>query len=305
MTERNLGVGSFPTFSRDGRWFFWVSGDAMSLGDLGQHLRVLDLVTLEERALGPARVVTLADGSHVEVILPGTNRRERVDILTGEREPLSGPPAGFRPPLGEARGFRLEAVAAPVPYPFEYTAYRVVDLSGRLLPLEFDAFGAALAPDGTLFLMTPPADVQPQAGNMEGTWGTSNVFEVDLGTGAAKWIASAATSLPNSPFAVSDRYVIWTENYCKTAGTTSKLDGRTRIYDRLDATLTELDQGFFVSGITPSGEMAVGAFGADALIDVRSLDYRVRFADADRAWSQDYRYAAVGTTGGHGGLCFA
>lgn len=205
----------------------------------------------------------------------------------------------------EFAGFRLEVITTPQPYPFAYTAYRLVDASGRLPPLEFDAFRAQLAPDGALFILTPPVDLRAQDGPYLGQWGMSNVFQVDPTSGAATWIASAATSVPNSPFSVSERYVVWTENYCRANPTSHDVDGRTRVYDRLITTITELDQGLFVSGITPAGELAAGVFGADVLIEIPSLAYRVRFPDSDRVWSSDYRYAVVGMTSGHGGPCWS
>jgi hypothetical protein len=131
----------------------------------------------------------------------------------------------------------------------------------------------------------------------------SNIFEVDPQTGDATFIASFSTSMPNSPFAASERYIVWTENYCNI-NPSHESDGRTRIYDRTTGILTELDAGLFVTDITPNGELADGTFGADALIDIESLTYTAKFPTNDRVWSPDYRYAAVGQTVGHGGLCF-
>ena len=160
-----------------------------------------------------------------------------------------------------------------------------------------------LAPDGALFIATEPYDLQPQDGIIRGQWGTSNVFEVNPQTGVASLIASVRASVANFPVAANTRYVAWTEDYCNVTGTPPLSNGRTRIYDRRTKTLTEFDQGFFVAGLTPDDQLAVGSFGADALIDIETLRYTVVFPERDRMWSDSYRYAAVGITGGHGGNC--
>ena len=306
MTELNLGRGGLAGFDAEGRRLLWISGDILGRDDTGQQLWVMEIASRERRSFGPARVYSVVDETHLAVVLPGTNRWELVDITTGARVALGGPPEQ-RPTrvLTEAAGFRLEVIATPQPYPYAYTAFRVVDTSGRLSPLEFETFRAQLAPDGTLFILTPPVDLQPQVGFFagQGSWGMSNVFEVDPTTGRATWIASAATSTNGSPFAAGDRYIVWTENYCNIGTASRASDGRTRIYDRRARTLTELDQGLFVADVTPRNELAVGTFGADALIDASSLAYRVRFRESDRVWSKDYRYAVVGITSGHEGVC--
>ncbi|MGE0598828.1 MAG: hypothetical protein AB7J35_03250 [Dehalococcoidia bacterium] len=52
------------------------------------------------------------------------------------------------------------------------------------------------------------------------------------------------------------------------------------------------------------GLLAAGTFGADALIEPRTLEHVSVIPDGpDISWSEDYRYASHGPYGGHGGLC--
>jgi len=246
-------------------------------------------------------------------MLPGGSVWEIVDSATGERTPAVERPEGVyvESPFREAGGFRLENVLGPPedPYPYEYPALRVIDLSGNLAPLEFEALNAQLMPDGTLVVLTPPVDLLLDAGlAVVGQTGSSNVFEVDPETGVATFVATARMSPPGYPLAVDDRYIVWTENYCHINANSEESDGRTRIYDRRTGTLTELDQGLWVIGVTPANELAVGQYGPYGpyeIIDLESLSYRVKFPAQRMAWSPDYGHAAVGVTPGGGHGCFA
>ena len=61
----------------------------------------------------------------------------------------------------------------------------------------------------------------------------------------------------------------------------------------------------WVIEFTPSNQLAVGQFGAEALVNPESLAYTLvlPFEHGDVRWSRDYRYAVAGGYGGHGGYC--
>jgi hypothetical protein len=237
----------------------------------------------------------------------GSNAYALVSITDGTRQTLPERPAPAPRANAGAGGFRLDAITSPgQAYPFANAAYRLVDVSGRLAPLEFEAWTATLAPDGALFIVTPPGDRQPQGGVIRGFVAAANILQVDAATGAATWIGSVRGSLANLPFVANDHFVAWTDEYCDVGdivGGTGVSNGHTRIYDRRAGTLVELDEGLFVAALTPGNRLAVGSFGADALVDLDTFQYVFGFPQTDRTWSADYRYAAVSRLGGHGGNC--
>lgn len=127
----------------------------------------------------------------------------------------------------------------------------------------------------------------------------TNLFEVDPATRRATFIATTRASFPNWPFAASADFVVWQQNACTQSVTT-------HLYDRRTGARTEVRGPIeWPDAFTPDGLIASGAFGAKALIDPATLDYRVVLPDgfSDVDWTPDYRYAAVGAALGHGGLC--
>ncbi len=140
-------------------------------------------------------------------------------------------------------------------------------------------------------------------GNFQYAKGTTNIFLVDLASGKAKFIATAAydprTQLRpyNWPLSADANYVVWTEDYC------GQTKGKTRVYDRKSGQIKELDQTLWVR--MDGGLIGAGEFGARAMIDPASLQYKTVLPDnlPDVTWSDDYRYAAVGQASPHGGLC--
>lgn len=302
-TETDLGPGRLPVFTADGKYLVWASqaGSAQAFEVEGGVQLDLGIRGLP-RALTGDRVWVQADDENYEVA-----------IGTGIRRALPAAPAeGVRPRPQDAGRWRLVRVYPPPPDARE-PLFNLVDGSGVLGAARFEARSAVLTPDGRLFLATPPVQLDDQAGVIRGLVGWSNVFEVNPETLTASFIASARISQALFPFAANERYVAWTEDFCNIAsfeslGRVSSFpdsNGRTRIYDRQSGTLTELDQGLLVDGLTPRGELAIGAFGADALLDLETFAYTVVFPSEDRVWSPDYRYAAVGAAGGHGGYCGA
>ena len=133
--------------------------------------------------------------------------------------------------------------------------------------------------------------------------GTTNIFIVNIKTGQARFIATARydpfTRIRpyNWPLDADANYVIWTENYCGQAR------GNTRVFDRKANSITEIDASLWLR--MANGLLGAGEFGPTMLIDPASLAFRVVMPEPviDVVWSGDYRYAAVGASSGHGGLC--
>jgi hypothetical protein len=133
--------------------------------------------------------------------------------------------------------------------------------------------------------------------------GTTNLFSVDLKSGRARFLATVRYDPPtrmrplNWPLSAYGNYVAWTEAYC------SQPRGKTRILDRKNGSIRELDGSFWVR-LGPGG-LGLGEFGARALVDPATLQYRSVLPDnlGDVTWSPDNRYALTGQVSGHGGLC--
>src|SRR5690606_11030368 len=76
--------------------------------------------------------------------------------------------------------------------------------------------------------------------------GTTNIFLVDISTGQAEFVATAAYSQhpfiwpQNWPLIANQDYVIWTEAFCAFP------PGKTRIYERASREITELEESLWV-----------------------------------------------------------
>ena len=202
--------------------------------------------------------------------------------------------------------------------------WTVEDLASGEPLLSFRAVKAAPAGPGELVLATNPrcgrADgsvawcedvaaelraTQDRAGNNPVyVQGTMNIFLVDIATGEAEFVATAAYrqhpfSWPlNWPLIASGEYVIWTEAYC------AQRQGKTRVFERASGQITELDVSEWVRW--HDGFVGFGAFTSHAIVDPRTLEYvaAVPRELSGVQWSEDFRYAAVGSVPGHGGLCY-
>jgi hypothetical protein len=261
---------------------------------------VIEVATGQQRSLGPARTVRWTDNDHILVYLPPrSNDQEFVEVSTGKRLPPGGVNPNPTPPPTQSAGYRLEAVGGGEAPSWTVT-FRLTDLAGARSPVEFDGLHAVLTSDGTVILGTPAVPT-PNPTVIQDT--TSNLFAIDPVTRTATYLATVALTLPNWPLAANARYVAWTDDYCKY-GRAGPL-GHTRIYDRTTKTITELDQSLWVSSVTSDDRLGVGEFGADALLDLKTLSYAVVVPGGDQAWSPDFKYAAVGSSFGHGGYCGA
>ena len=305
MTERVLGIGGYADFSPDGTRLAWVTG---AEPHRWTELRVLDLSSGDQRGLGKARSLRWVDDDAI-VVHEVENIMAVVDVTTGAHRPADGVNLNPVARSAEEAGYRLERVTVHEPYPFWRSTYRVTTLASGVT-FEFDAYRAVLAPDGTVFLATvsePATRKRPTEGPDVGVM-TSNIFAVDPRTRQATFVATAEPSFPNWPFDASARHVIWQDRACDPQPST-------RLYDRRAGVLAEVEGAsvaeptfttvFWPAKFTPAGAIASGVFGAKTLLDPDTLGYLVVLPEgfADVSWSRDYRYAAVSTQLGHGGLC--
>jgi hypothetical protein len=144
----------------------------------------------------------------------------------------------------------------------------------------------------------------PIAGQPTTIKGTTNIFAVDIATGAARFIATARYE-PNSlyfgsvnwPLSGDANFIAWTEAAC------SNPPGRLRVLYRKSGAITEADLPAWIT--LQAGKMGIGPFGAHYLVEPDSLRHIVSLplVMGDVRWSDDYRYAAVGQPLGHGGTC--
>jgi hypothetical protein len=292
-TEVNLGQGSLGAFSPDSTKMVWVEGpNALESGEAW----LIDLTTMEKRALGPARLALFIDENRVGVAKPRSNSGEIIDLRTGERQEVDGIPRpvaaeGVTTPDGYVlrREYRSES-----PYP--KSEFSLEDpTTGRVL-LQFEAYQAVPAGRGALAVATVPVEVGPPDA-LGYRSGTTNIFLVDAGTGEASFIVTSPYSPPNWPLAANRDYVMWTDSYC------GHPPGKTRLYERSTGRAIELDASLW-GKFTPGGLIVAGEFGGNELIDPKTLDYgAVIPTGSDTSWSPDYRYASIGQFGGHGGYC--
>jgi len=288
-TETNLGPGSVGRFSPDGSKLVWIanpqpphaSGEAM----------LLDIATGERRSLGEANLTFFDDDEHAYLSIIEAEgdggHCEQVNLTTGESTPRTCSPGGHGATT-TADGYTLYGGGKGAPVLLK-------DGDGQLL-LRFDADRAMPAGPGALLIATVPVEVGQR--DAEGRFTlVSNLFLVDIATGATTFIATAnatTTEFMQLPLAVNERYVAWTDNYCG--------GGTTYLFDRQSYVMYDLGQTLWPRGFTPDGLLAEGASGVRSLIDVEAPAYRV-VLDGEPQWSPDWRYASVGRVGGHGGVC--
>lgn len=295
--EIDLDPGRFGVFSPDSRYMAWIASGA--LDSFAGEGWVIDLRTRERTSLGDTRTLRFMTDGRLAIGV-GASDAEALDLATGERVPVDGATA-FNPPFPRTTldGYVLTQAGAADPNGGGYSSrWTLRDAASRDL-LEFDALHATAAGRGWLAAATAP---RLQGATAEGQFdrGTVNVFLIEIATGRAEFIATSVWSYANWPLVANERYVVWTEDFCGLPSA-----GRTRVYDRASKEIVELDQSLWLEALTDEGTLAVGAFGANELIDIDSLAYTVRLPEGvgDNAWSPDYRWASVGRSLGHGGLC--
>lgn len=286
-TELNLGQGDLGRFSPNGGWMGWNAGPPYEFDD--SEAWVIELSTLERRSLGPGNFIRFQDDSTALIqVATGPTQYEVVNIRTGDRERVSGQPPPPTTPTPQ-HGLGITSAVAD-----QRNGVRTSD--GQEL-LTFDVFRAVVAGPEDIVVMTIPED------------GNTNIFIVDIESGEATFIASSPiTRIANHPFAANEDFIVWTDDYCNFDS-----PGQTRVYDRRDGTITELDDRLWVS-FTSDGLIASGTFGAKALIDPETFEYTFvlpalapgsegQSSGPDVSWSPDDVYVSRGFAGGHGGLC--
>jgi hypothetical protein len=293
--ELNLGPGRYGVFSEDSRHVAWIAATGDSLSGEGW---VMNLQTRERTSLGMARTVRFMSDGRLAIGV-GTGGAEALDLATGVRTPVDAATA-FNPPFPRLtqEGYELRQSGARETNGAYGSRWTVHGAGGSAL-LEFEALQATPAGPGWLAAATTPrTEGSPVPGERER--GTVNIFLVQIATGRAEFVSTSVWSYANWPLVANAQYVIWTEDFCGFPDA-----GHTRIYNRTSQEIIEVDETLWLEALTDGGTLAVGAFGADALISLESLAYTVRLPDGigDNAWSPDYRWASAGRSLGHGGLC--
>jgi hypothetical protein len=277
----NLGAGFRGWFSPDGTRMAWVGITADPVGEL----RVIDLETRTERAIGPGvDTAPWADDETVVTINRTGTTRLGINVDTGAI--TVAPP--FNPPgepfTAQVRGeLKLLPISDGSPATFELR-----QLASREMLLRFEAEAAAFAGERELVIATPAV----------GTDQTSNLFLVDVDQATATFVASTRITV-RSLIAVSatEQQVAWTDAFCSANATL-------RAFDRVTSEIREY-AGADWAVLTPNDDLAIGEFGARALFDLETGAYTTVLPSTQLEvnWSHDYRYASVGAELEHGSRC--
>jgi hypothetical protein len=289
-SEIDLGEGSLGSFSPDSARMVWIASPTPFDGG---EAWMIDLRTMEKRDLGPGRLAGFVDDDHVGVVYAARNDSYVIDLRTGDTRPDAGIPFYKMPyDTATAYGYTLRRAFGPEG-PFPRSTFTVIDTGSGMPLLEVDAIAAVSAGSRTIAIATVSLPIgEPNPNGYQ--HGTTNVFLVDIATGTATFIATGDHFIQFA-LAAADGYVVWADNYCD--------GGKTRLYGRKTGTITEIDATLWPA-FTPGGLIVDGAFGGSALIDPKTLQYVATIPQqGDSSWSPDYRYASLGISGGHGGLC--
>jgi hypothetical protein len=207
-----------------------------------------------------------------------------------------------------------------------FETWTLTEVATGTLLLRFRAYNASPAGPGEVVIATSPR-CEDAAGNVvwcaevaeelkaddpdgsspgEEVHGTTNIFVVDIETGAAEFIATASFSATtfyswsqNWPLSADAGHIVWTGAFCS-----QESPGNTRVYDRATGQVTELDGSFWVT-LTPRGDIGVGPFGPRAILDSDTLEWQIVLPEGtgDVSQSDGGRFLARGGILGHGGLC--
>jgi DNA-binding CsgD family transcriptional regulator len=283
LKETNLGPGSLPSFSPDAQKAIWVAGDNAVSGHDGEILLV-ELPTGVVTTLGISRSAWFVDNDTVAFFEPGdtTNSQISLDLRTGMKTPSVGGTVASQP-TPTPYGYRItQEKAGPKG---EYRIVSVLGPSGEIL-MPFDALNAI------------PADANHIAVQTRVNSGTTNVFLIDLKTGAAQFLGTARIPNSSSLILANARQVIWFDNFCSITEQQQAM-----VFQRANSELLAVDLPSNVA-FTPDGRLLVARFGGGALLDPITFAATATIPPAgDIRWSPDYRYAAHGQTGGHDGPC--
>lgn len=255
------------------------------------EVMVMDLPagTTRTLALGVLGAPPFLDENHAFV--QNGSITESVDLVTGEHQRLTRDP--IPPPIDEEitpDGYVLAHNYVPSDQPPQPKI--LTDPRSQSLIIQIDAYDMRPAGHGSVVVATRPA-TQSSAGRLGR--GTSNIFLIDIATGAATFVATTAF-VGELPFAANDKFVVWTDSACDR--------GTARIYDRRTGRITRLDQPLWSPILAPGGNIVEG-FLPRRVIDPVSLEVIAALPrEAPPLWSPDYRYAAlIGVRGDSHGPC--
>ena len=303
-TTIDLGPGSnveWAPDSRRGVWIAYPPGESQ-FGNNGRAT-LIDVRDGSRRDLGPARLTFFLDNDKVVVVAPGGNDSLILDLRTGATTSVLGVPA--RQP-NRTTPYYIEVVEGPTgSLRFggnEEKTFELRETATDFVLYHFTAYAAVLADARTLVVATPPA------GGLQDL--RTNLFEVDIATGQATYVATALASPDNWPFRASSRWIAWTDAYCIYDEAANQPVGVLRLFDRTIGKITELRNPASASGtfgpwfdLTSAGLLQIGTFSGGRLLDPDTLQYRAAISGIHVNWTDDYAYAAQGQFGGHGGLC--
>ncbi len=310
--EIDLGPATGVVFSPDSTVAGWIP--ASGPGGPGPAT-VLDLATGARRTYGEASNMAFPDNRRLAIYDSQSSAWRAIDLDSGQpsadqslfpdhiwqlhRAPNGLAAAGYYFQVTRDESTLLNRGGAGKSH------FRMIELASGATALEFDAVFAGPAGPGEIVLGTPLDSVM------------TNIFVVNIQTGRAEFIARARYGRgPNWPLSATDRYVMWAENFCWMEGVDPPR-GQMQLYDRATKTLTDIADGvppeslehesLRYGKVKPGGLIALGSFGARALVDPATLSYTAVLPGSAWpsfvSWSPDYRYAAYAPGGGHGGLC--
>jgi DNA-binding CsgD family transcriptional regulator len=290
----DLGDGHMGRFSPDGARYTWVASDELLFGGDAGEIRVINLSTGEIETIGAGGSPVWLDDRQIAFWTDNPDTHSVMGLDTGVLAPVSQDEykAAFERPFEMLEtmsdGLRISADGD----------YKVVDTATEEVVLEFEGFYAIPAGEGTIVVATNPVD------------GVSNIFLVTIETRFVRFIGSTRISEFNFPLVANDEIVAWVDNYCGSP------QGNLSVYFRRSDRLVEVDNGDNRWGYlhaTPRALLGIGDFGAYVMLELATLSlvHALRGAEeawehgygGDTVWSPDYRYAARGFVGGHGGLC--
>ena len=331
----NYGPGFFAGFSSDGALFGYNNAGVLTVVDLASGEEEsfpvsggLARLVGEHFAVLPAGGGSVLDfNTGMQTPLSEINDPEMRYQVEQRLRPTGGAM------LGEGLVLRREDWEAPCAGPSQteslqcraeaFEQWWVEELETGASVRQFSAIVAAPAGPHELVIATPPrctaadgrigwcedilgplrptldrANPNPAYGT-----GTTNIFLVDITTGAAEFVATATYNpyvfyfAMNWPLIANEDYVIWTESFC------GQPQGKTRIYDRASGEITELDGSYWVRW---HGDfVGIGELSSGAIFDPATLEYVAVAPEglSDAVWSPDLRYVGVGAVLGHGGHC--
>ena len=327
----DFGPGSTVTFSQDGQYAAWIAGDRAALAPgsfLSGEARVVTLATGEQRVIGPGAAVLFPDTERLALQLPRQPLEnaewQLFDIDTLQPSADQTTPGGTPGERITSTGHILRSTPKPgTDLPrggYGTTHFELLDPTDRHLVMEFDAYKVVDATATELVVASAWTEIPAEPFTSHPVF----LHYLDTTTGQGKLFAFADASTPNWPLSANEKHVVWTNSFCGPEGSTQvmivdRASGMPFgiIRDSTDGTVDRpqpgSDDAYML--LTPSGLIAQGSFGADALIDPVTMKYVAVLppvqlipelqdnGPVQPTWSNDYRYAAYWQGGGHGGLC--